>query len=311
MKPRVLTLFAFLSLLSCRKVDTGTNPAPPAQSDRGVFIINEGAFPGPGTVSFYDISRDSVIGTVVGTSANWQTTNDGGVVGNKLCVVVDGNVKIEILNAATFQPEGTITFPAGSMPGFITTVDTTWAYVANYNGSLSEVNLIQQLVVRTSGRVVSFPGGIAFAAGRVFVSDVGSYVNPNNVIKMLDTASFNILDSLRVGRSPGMMAKSPSGILYVVCAENYSSPGKIYAVNTNSDIVFDSTTVGVGPSDIAIKAQSIYVLHSDRVMKLSAIPLSVVDTTFIRLTPAEGLYFYALAIDPQFGDLYVSRIVNQ
>ncbi len=158
--------------------------------------------------------------------------------------------------------------------------------------------------------MVSFPGGIAFAAGRVFVSDVG-YVNPNNVIKIVDTASFTILDSLRVGRSPGMMANSSSGILYVVCAENYSSPGKIYALNTTSNIVFDSTTVGVGPSDIAIRAQSMYVLHSDRVMKLTAIPLAVVDTAFIRLTPAEGLNFYALAIDPQYGDLYVSRIVNQ
>lgn len=310
MKHILLLFLIAYSFTACRKIDTGTNPIPTPQPDRGVFIINEGAFPGPGTVTFYNITRDSVVGTVVGTSANWITPNDGKVVNNRLYVAVTGSDKIEILNAETFQSEGSIQFPAGTTsPALLYVVDSVKTFVACYDrqtydkGYVVEVNLVQKLVVRVSAQVIVFPGGISVVGNRVYVSDMGSFSIPNNKIKVLDAATLTILDSITVGVGPGMIVRGTGDTLYVVTS------GKVYAINTTVNTVIDSTTVGESPTDIVLRGQALYVLHSDRVMKLRANPLSVEDTAFIMLSG--GLYFYALGVSPINGDLYVSRVVNQ
>src|SRR5213594_2956270 len=129
------TLLSVSLLSSCRDTPTTVEVTPPPQSDRGVFIVNEGAFPNPGTVSFYNITRDTVILAAIGISTNWITPNDAKVVGRKLYVVVNGNDRIEIRDAATFQSLGSIQLPSGSAPGYLWIYDSTRAFVANYNGT--------------------------------------------------------------------------------------------------------------------------------------------------------------------------------
>jgi YVTN family beta-propeller protein len=93
-----------------------------------------------------------------------------------------------------------------------------------------------------------------------------------------------------------------------VSSGSFPSKGKVYAINTTTNTVVDSVTVGDGPSDIAIKNQSLFVLHGGHVMKLNAAPLSVSDSSFIRISNA--LYFYAMQTDDISGDIYVSRITT-
>jgi hypothetical protein len=281
---------------------------PEPQRERGVFIINEGLFPNAGSIGFYNITKDSVIQSVVATSAGWITPNDGKVAGNKLYVVVNGGNKVYVRNAETFQPIDSIAMPANSSPGYIWLVDSTKAYVANYNGTVSVLDLNQRIVVRTSSSVVSFPGGIAVGSGRIYVSDFGFYPNLKNRVKVLDPISLAIVDSVRVGVGAGSMVAFGSRI-YVVSSGSFPANGAVYAISTSSNAVEDSVMVGVGPTDIAFYRQSLYVLHSDRVMKLFAqSPMAVADSSFIPISNA--IFFYAMQVDDVTGDIFLSRITS-
>src|SRR5262249_54018685 len=293
---KFLLLVPALAVLSCVTAETPVTP-PGSGSSRGAFIINEGAYPGPGTVSYYDRTGDSVDQNVVGTSANWVTPNDAKVVGNKLYVVVNGNAEIQILNAESFVHIGRI--PTGSLPGFLSLIDTTRAVLANYNGTVCLIDIARDSVIRTSAPVVVFPGGIAAVNGKIFVSDLGYYVNPQNVVRVLDGTTLQTLDSIFVGTSPGMIVKGASSRCYVSCAGVWPGKGKVYALDAATDRVTDSVTVGVGPSDISLVNQFLYVLHADHVMRLASTPLSVMDSSFV--TRGTGLYFYAMQADPGTG----------
>ena len=209
----------------------------------------------------------------------------------------------------TLTPEaGTIAFSPGTSPGFLEVADNTTAFTANYSGTVSRVNLLSNSVVTTSGHVVAFPGGIVTASGKVYVSDYGLYPNYKNIVIVLDATTLNVLDTIDVGVAAGMMVKDSSGFVCIVCAGSYPSKGKVYTINTVTDAVVDSVEVGSSPSDIAMRNHLLYVLHGDRVMKLTISPLSVVDTLFVSLS--SGLYFYAMNVDVSTGNVYVSKIVS-
>ena len=194
-----LGVMLLCELLSCRNnIISEPGPSSP-QSDHGVFIVNEGAFPNAGSISFYNITKDSVIRSALGSSLGWITPNDARVVGARLYVVVNGNNVIQVRNAETFQRIDSIAMPAGSSPGYITVVDSTKAYVANYNGTVSIINLTQRSVTQTSGPVVAFPGGITYNGGKVYVSDFGFYPDFHQTVKILDGSSLAVNGTAQVG----------------------------------------------------------------------------------------------------------------
>jgi DNA-binding beta-propeller fold protein YncE len=163
----MLMLISLSIVQSCRNNVTEPGPIPEPQAERGVFILNEGSFPNAGSVSFYNIKKDSVIQAVVNSSSGWITPNDARVVGTKLYVVVNGGNKVYVRDANTFQAIDSIAMPPNSSPGYIWIVDSTRAYVANYAGTVSLLNLTTRTVVQTSSTVVTFPGGIIVNSGRV------------------------------------------------------------------------------------------------------------------------------------------------
>jgi DNA-binding beta-propeller fold protein YncE len=161
--------------------------------------------------------------------------------------------------------------------------------------------------VQTSSKVVEFPGGIVIASGRLYVSDYGLYPDLRNIIMVLDPGTLQVLDSVRVGFGAGMMVHS-SGMIYSVSGGIPPSNGMVYVINASTSVVVDSLAVGPGPSDIALLNETLYVLHSTRVMKLIAFPLSVGDSLFAALSNA--LYYYSLAVDRLTGDVYVSKVTS-
>jgi hypothetical protein len=302
----LLPLFCF-ALISCRDEGPTQQPMPLPQPERGVFIINEGTFTTAGSVGFYNVDSNTVTPNAIGSNAGWFFPNDARVVGKKLYVVVNGGDRIYVRNADTFQAIDSIVFAPRTGPGYLWIVDSTKAFVANYNGTISSVNLTTNRVTQTSGSLVAFPGGIVVSGGRIYVSDYGLFPNLKNIVKVIDLNSLAVLDSIRVGIAAGSMVGSATRV-HVVCAGNFPARGKVYSINLTNNAVIDSITVGDGPSDIAMREQSLYVLHGERVMRLTTDPLSVRDSSFIRLTG--GSFFYALNVAEISGDVYVSKVVS-
>jgi hypothetical protein len=92
-KSVLISLFICAMFVSvcCRESSMLVNSLPPHSSGHGVFIVNEGSYPNAGTVSYYNITGDSVFQNVVGADAGWVTPNDIKVVGKRAYIVVNGN----------------------------------------------------------------------------------------------------------------------------------------------------------------------------------------------------------------------------
>lgn len=303
----LLVVVSGMFVQGCRTNSITEPGPPPGQTERGVFVVNEGLFPNAGSIWFYNISKDVITQNVVAPSVGWITPNDARVIGNKLYVVVNGGNTIFVRNADTFQAIDSIAMPVNSSPGFLWIEDSTKAYVANYNGTVSLLNLTTRTVVQTSVPVVVFPGGIVTNSGRVYVSDFGFYPGIKNIVKVLDGNTLAVLDSVLVGPGAGAMVSGPNRV-YVVSSGEFPNKGKVFAINTGTNQAVDSITISDAPSDIGLRNESLFVLHSDRVMKLGTNPLTVSDSAFVRLSNA--LFFYAMQIDNQNGDVYVARIVS-
>ncbi|MBI4535370.1 MAG: hypothetical protein HY708_03765 [Ignavibacteriae bacterium] len=308
MKHASIVLFLVFLFSSCRTSNNPANSTPPPQSDRGVFIINEGAFPNAGTMSFYNITKDIAFETIISAAEGWLLPNDAKVFGNKVYVVVNGSDRVEVLDAETFQKLGTIVIPTGSGPGYISIVDNTKAIVANYNGTVSLLNLTTRTVTQTTPPVVEFPGSIVVVGNKVFDSDFGPFQNNKDIVIVMDAVTLSVTDTIRVSVAAGSMVAGSNDRLYVVSTGIFPANGKVYAVNTLTNAVVDSVEVGQGPTDITFADQSLYVLLFDRVVKLSTFPLAVADIAFVSLS--SGLYFYSTVADPVTGDLYVSKVVS-
>jgi len=298
-------LFALLILIvvitGCRKSTTIVGPLPPP-STAGVYIVNEGGFSGGGSLAYYDKQLDSTFQSIVGPTQSWVFPNDMKIVGTKGYVTVNGSDRIDIIDISTNMVVGSIMFPQFTGPGFMS-VNGSSMFVANYNGSVSIIDLTLDSLLTTVPSVVGFPGGIAFANGKVFISDAGLFPNAGTFIKVLDPSAAVIVDSIEIHNAPSAMSVL-SDKLYAVC----SGTSKVFQINPSSLMLEDSVQLSGFLGDIATDGDFLYVLNSDSVAKLNDNPLTIIHTSFI--SRSTGSYFYSLSVDQTNDDVYVSNVIS-
>jgi outer membrane protein assembly factor BamB len=151
--------------------------------------------------------------------------------------------------------------------------------------------------------VVGFPGGIVFANGRVFVSDMGLFPAAGTLIKVIDPSTGAVVDSVTVHNTPGGMTVA-NGRIFVACV----GTGKVYRIHPTSLAVEDSVQLPAVSGDLVSSGDTLFVLGFNAVAKLYANPLTIIDTTLIDMLG--GMYFYALSFDESVNELYVSNIVS-
>lgn len=292
---------ALLGLAACRS----TSPTPPLATPpaaSGVYVVNEGGFAGGGGMTFYDLVADTAYQDAVAGATGWVFPNDIAIVGARGYVAVNGADKLDVLDALTRHVVRSIAFPAGSGPGFLAVAGDT-LYVANYDGTVSFVDLRTDSLVGTVGPVVGFPGGIATAGGKVFISDIGRYPVAGRLVKVLRPGSPVVIDSIGVGSAPGPLVALGGG-LFVAC----TGSSTVYHVNQGTLALVDSLQLSAYIADCATDGEYLYVLGSDSVAKVEDTPLSLISSALIRR--AEGSYFYALSVMRPEGVLYVSNIMS-
>lgn len=298
--PVIVLILQFI-VSGCRTTDSVNGPIVP-QPYRGMFILNEGAFPNAGTVAFYNRERDTVIGGVVGTSAGWVTPNDARVIAQKVYIAVTGSDAIKIVDAESFGITGFIQLPAGSGPGFLA-ANGSRLFVANNNGTLSIIDTDKDSLIATTPPILSFPGGIAQANGRIFISDIALWPNIKNEVVVLDAGSGAIVDTLHVDNNPGQMVIM-NGRLFIVA----TGTSRLYKVDPSTLTIEDTLELGGYPGDIGTNGRSLFVLVGDNVLKISPDSLNVINPAFI--TRNGGLYFYAMAVDETNDEVVVSNVVS-
>jgi DNA-binding beta-propeller fold protein YncE len=253
-------------------------------------------------MSFLDFGSDSVYQGAVTGADGWVFPNDMKIVGAQGYVAVNGTDRIDVIDLVGRTVSHSIPFPSGRGPGFLAVGGDT-LYVANYDGSVCLVALGMDSVVGTVEHVVGFPGGIAIAGGKVFVSDIGLYPEQGRWVRVLRPGAPIGRDSVRVENSPGAVTEQ-SGSIFVVC----TGTSRLYRIDPETLLLEDSLQLGGYLSDMAGDGESLYVLGADSVAKVEDNPLSIISSGLIRRTA--GSFFYALGVRRPEGTIYVSNIMT-
>jgi len=142
---------------------------------------------------------------------------------------------------------GTATFPP--QPVFVASTQTTAAYVANYNSnSVSQINTVSSFVTNTVPvgvnpvSMAQIPNG-----NKLYVANQG-----DNTVSSLNTAnlSSNVVTGFSGTAPVWVVARSDSQKVYVLTQGSAQVEGQLITIDTASDTVTSSLSVGAGANFI-------------------------------------------------------------
>lgn len=309
MKRNFASVLIALALWGCRD-SVVVDGLKPVASTLGVYVVNEGGFSGGGSLSYYDEKKDTLFNDVAGSAANWVFPNDMKIVDGRGYVAVNGSDRVDVIDPGSNHILTSIPFPQFSGPGYFASAGSS-LLVANYNGTMSIVSPGLDSLLLTTPPLVTFPGGIAAAGGKAFISDYGTYVNnqfvPGRMVRVFNDSTGRQMDSIALSDAPGAMTVL-NGKLFVVCAGTQTVHPKLYQIDPALDRSEDSLVLSGAVSDIVNDGNALFVLAADGVGKYAIGPLRVIQANFI--PRSGGLYFYSLGADATNGDIYVTNVVG-
>jgi|WetSurMetagenome_2_1015567.scaffolds.fasta_scaffold131927_2 hypothetical protein len=214
----LLSLMTFLLVLTfsaCHKDDNEENKG---EYSDGIFIVNEGLFQtGTGTITFVNRENDSVSqdiftkvnGRPLGSVAQSMTVANG-----KAYIVVNYASKVEVVDAATFQSEATITGLVS--PRYFAVVGTNKAYISDWAGNIAVVDLNSNAISKTIA-VNSGPEQMLVTDSKVYVLNSGGW-STDSTISIINPTTDEVLGTVQVNHRPTGIVKDKNGKIWVMCS---------------------------------------------------------------------------------------------
>lgn len=311
----VPALFVCLGLASCMEQGS-SEPEDVEIGVNGLFIVNEGGFgSGTASLSHYDMETEDVTdhvfykanGVPLGDVAQSMTVYDG-------CgwIVVNNSKVIFSVGLSDMKEKGRIT--GLTSPRHMQFISATKAYVTD---------MYERKIAIVDPRTYSVTGSVETGCTTEQLVVYGGYVYVNSwsygtEILKIDPASDMVVDRLEVGIQPCSMALDSDGGLWVLAdgggwegnPAGYEKPSLLKVdlgkFEVERELVFNDW---ISVSDLTIDddGDTVYWLGSG-VWKMDTSSRELPDGPFI---PAEsGQAFYALAVDPSGGDIFVADAVD-
>ncbi|HHN48733.1 MAG TPA: hypothetical protein ENN08_07385 [Bacteroidales bacterium] len=298
-----------LILSSCKKDDHDELRGAYSQ---GVLISNEGPFmEGSGSISFYDPATRTIANHIFQTVNNRPLGNivqSVEVFNGRAYVVVNNAGKVEVAEAGTFESIGAI---AGlNSPRYFLGINSNKGYVSDWGGHVAIIDLN---TLAKTGTIVTgaSPDRMLLDGTRVWVINSAGWYS-DSTVTIIDTQTDTALQTIVVGDNPSGIVKDATGRIWVICGgksdwtnpennttgslvrinpetfniESHSDLGETYfdarlAINAAGDKLYYTFTGGLFSVDLNTKTEML----SNSVLSRSV---------------------YALGIDPQTGEIYVS-----
>jgi len=301
--PSARFMLILIALLTAGCRSSTEAPGTGRAGRQGTYIVSEGVFAGGGSLGFYDREEGKITSIVSGSTADWLFPNDISIVGERGYVAVNGSGRIDVLDLAGDSIMGTVAaVPAASGPGYLVHAGAM-LYAANYDGTVSAIDLNRDSVAAVSAPVVGFPGGFVRASGRLFVSDLGAWPDTGRWVRVVDPANLVVTDSILLGGAPAGMTVWGDRLFVAT-----SVSMQVFEINSATLEVLDTARLSGPPGDIVTDGSFLYVMTPDGVDRISLAGFDPDSSRFI--ARAAGLFYYALGIDPSAGELIVSNIVS-
>ncbi|MBA4057149.1 MAG: hypothetical protein C0490_20720 [Marivirga sp.] len=314
-----ILLFFVIFIISCDDDDSG----PKGKYEDGALVINEGGFGAAnGTITYYNVVSGEVeqnifrnaTGDFAGDVVQSITFKD-----EKGYVVINGDNKIEIINGNTFESLGTIENEAIDKPRYIEVINNR-AYVSVWgpyeDGGYSLIDSYVLVIDLSNNTVIK---KIQTDEGTDNLIQAGNYLfasnnnfGASNSLAVIDPTNNTLVDQITLASGPAGLATDVNGKLWVICGGDYgSSNGQLFRINTSTLVVEETIDLNVSPDgDLAVTPDKRNLIYSSG-KNVYRIAITSTDAPTEPLFEADEVVTnYALAVDPDNGDIWLGDALN-
>lgn len=324
-------IFVLLVLSACRKGDTNkstgtTTHVTDDTRQSSFYLLNEGNMGlNQTSLDYFNGGKGdyslNIYGEINPTIVKelGDVGNDLKIYGNKLYAVINGSDRVEVMDKHSAKHLGEISV-------------RSCRYISFYNGKVyissfaaasgstdgagfiaeADTSTFEVLRTVTVGRQ---PEEMAIAGSKLYVANSGGYTTTNfdRTLSVIDLNTFTLSKTIDVAINLHHVKADGYGNLYVSSRGDYKDiPSKLFIVNTATDAVTDSLSLGV--SNLAIQGDSAYIIsvqwsnitgtNNISYGIVNVRTKSIVSNGFIQnqaiTTP------YGIAVDPVTRDIFIT-----
>jgi YVTN family beta-propeller protein len=307
-KSRLLlfTLLFIAFFAGCSKDDDPVTVVP--ESTKGVYVINEGNYnKGNADLTLFIPDSNKTYSDVyyssnakkLGDIAQNMYIKDG--VGY---IVVNNSNKIVLIDIKTNKLIDTISTKLNSPRAIVFT--NSKMYVSNLYGS--SVSVFSGTNYKTYVKDITIkanPDEMVLVNNKIYVVHP-TFSSPSTSVSIIDPSSDVVTKTISVGANPTML-KAYGTTVAVLCTGEYGDYtdltddiyAKMYLVNSSTDVVSDSITIGGHPMDFAVADDYAYVTGDAAIMKIDLKNKKIDNATFV------SGYFYCIGYESTNQLLYI------
>jgi len=314
MKTVYFSMVLAVMVIACNNDDE----KPKGQYEHGAFIVNEGGFSSNGSISFYNRTSSEIEQNILKLNAN----NFAGTFAQSLTfkddkgyLVLNGDNKIAIVDANTFESLGTIADATIVAPRYIEVVNNK-AYISvagPYDANFSLIDsyvLVYDLSTNSVVKKINTDEGtenLLYNGNYLFASNYN--YGASNTLAVINPADNSLVKQITLSGGPSGMVTDANGKLWVICS-GFTS-GKLYRINPSSLAVEVTIDLATAPqADLAITPdkQNIVYAVGKSVYKLPI--TSTVAPTQPLFVASSVTAFYSFNVDPDNGDIWVGDALD-
>jgi len=308
-----------LILMGCDNGETD----PRNTYENGVVIVNEGGFGSAnGSLSFYhspagevsqNIFRNSQ-GDFAGDVVQSLTIHEG-----KGYIVVNGDNKIEIVDATTFIGLSTLSNDMLDKPRYVEIIDDK-AYISVWgpyeDGGYALIDsyvLVVDLNTKEIVTKIETDEGteqLLSSAGYLFASN--NNFGASKTVAVIDPLNNTLVDQIEVVSGPAGMVTDANGKVWVICTGDFAGDnGALVRISPSTLAVEETIELHVNPdSDLAITPDLSNLVYTVGT-KVYKIPISATEAPDAPLFEATAVVTnYAMGIDPETSDIWIGDALN-
>lgn len=307
-----LVSFLALGFLACDRGDE----TPEGKYNRGVFIINEGAFNSSnGSIDFIDPQSGQVESDIFGKNNNNRPTGD--VIqdlrfsGQKGFIVANNSNKIEEITVESFSNTKTWEEQLRNPRFMVTTNDNEYGYISNWGFFDENFSLDQSYIAVADLRLNAIIDTIHTDPGaeQMFLLNSDLYVSNSftNTVYVIDVINRKVTDTIEVGNNPKGIAVAGNAV-WVLCQGSWgASNATLHRISPSEKEVTRTISLNMSVQGTLVFNAFENKLYFTSGKKVFAIGLT--DTT----APSSPVFevsessanLYGIAYNPTSGNIWV------